>query len=381
MACVEIKGLGMRRSGQGNQEVWALKRLSLTIRDGELLAVVGPSGAGKTTLLRLLAGLEEPTEGSINIGGQDMKGVAPKDRDVALVFQNHALFPHLTARENLALGLVLRKRPAREVEQRVAETARILGLTDCLDRRPAALSGGECQRVALGRAILRQPRLFLLDEPLSVLDTPGRKQLQEEILRLHRRLGATMIFVTHDQTEAMALGDRVAVLRDGTLQQVAAPPTIYGRPANRFVAEFIGSPPMNLFEGVLIVTDGAWVLQTGSREATQPAAIRLRWDDPRAPAWNAITGRRMLFGVRPENVECDLEAPVLANGCPGVVEGLEGLGPDMLLRIAVGDLRLMARCRGRSPLRPGQRVPVRIAAEGLRFFDPQTGVSLLTPVA
>ena len=243
MARVEIKELGMWRVGLGTRGAWALKGVSLTVADGEILAVVGPSGAGKTTLLRLIAGLDIPTEGSIAIDGQDMSGVAPQDRDVAMVFQSHALFPHLTARENIALGLVLRKRPRAEIERRVTEAAALLSLENCLDRSPAALSGGERQRVALGRALVRRPRLFLFDEPLSDLDTPLRMELQEEILRLHDRLGGTVIHVTHDQREALTLGDRVAVLHGGVIQQVADPLSLCHQPANPFVAGFIGSMP------------------------------------------------------------------------------------------------------------------------------------------
>ncbi len=243
MASVEIRDLGLRRADHADQAVWALREVSLTVADGEFLTLVGPSGAGKTTLLRLIAGLEAPTQGEIAIDGRNMSGVEPRARDVAMVFQGQALYPHLTARENLGLGLVLRKRPRAEIERRVAEAGRLLGLEACLDRRPSALSGGERQRVALGRALVRRTRVFLLDEPLSNLDAPHRLQLREAMLRLHEQLKATMIHVTHDQGEALSMGDRVAVLHDGVLQQVAEPLRLCQQPANQFVAEFIGAGP------------------------------------------------------------------------------------------------------------------------------------------
>ena len=376
MARVDIRNLGMLRPGQGTEKVWVLKGVSLTVGEGEYLALVGPSGAGKTTLLRLIAGLEACTEGSIVIDGRDMSGVEPRDRDVAMVFQSHALYPHLTVRENLALGLVLRKHPRAEIERRVREAAALLSLEACLDRQPGGLSGGERQRVALGRALVRKPRLFLLDEPLSDLDRPRRTALQEGILRLHDRLGATLIHVTHDQMEAMSMGDRVAVLHQGVIQQVAEPAFLYHHPANRFVAGFIGSPPMNLFEGRLIAEADAIFFQAGREPDGQGAAIRFRLSGPQAQVLGALAGGRLVCGVRPEDVECTPGSLLLPDAGVGLVMRREILGAEVLLRIAIGDQSLAARCPGRLATQPGQRVALRIVAEALRFFDPQTGESV-----
>jgi multiple sugar transport system ATP-binding protein len=377
MARVEIRDLGLWRAGLGAQGAWTLKGASLTVEDGEILAVVGPSGAGKTTLLRLVAGLDTPTQGSIAMDGRDMAAISPADRDVAMVFQSHALYPHLTARENLALGLTLRNHPRVEIERRVAEAAALLNLEECLDRTPAALSGGERQRVALGRAMVRQPRVFLLDEPLSDLDAPRRAQLQEEILRLHDRLGATIIHVTHDQGEALSLGDRVAVLHGGVLQQVADPISLCRQPANRFVAGFIGSPPMNLIEGTLEEESGALVFRAGEGTGGLPSDLRIRLAGNHAAALAAQAGGKLVCGFRPEHLVCAPAEPAVSAVCAGLVERREAVGPDLLLRVRVGDHRLVARCPGPLQPRPGQRVTLRIDAEAVSFFDSQTGQSLL----
>jgi multiple sugar transport system ATP-binding protein len=245
MARVVIENLTKVFQGPDDEGIRAVDNLSFAVEDREFLALVGPSGCGKTTTLRLIAGLEAATQGTISIDGKIVNNVAPKDRDVAMVFQNHALFPHLSAYENMAFGLKLRKCPRAEIEKRVMEAAELLALNGCLQRQPQELSGGQRQRVAIGRAIVRRPRLFLFDEPLSNLDAPLRAQLRGEIARLHVHLRATMIYVTHDQVEAMTLGDRVAVMQAGVIQQVGEPEEIYRRPANAFVAGFIGALPMN----------------------------------------------------------------------------------------------------------------------------------------
>jgi len=255
MATVAIENLTKIFPGPRGTRVRALDGLSLTVESGEFVVLVGPSGSGKTTALRLIAGLEEATSGTVSIDGKVLDGVPPKDRDIAMVFQNGALYPHMTARENLAFGLKLRKFPRAEIETRVEEAAGVLGLGPCLERKPQELSGGQRQRVALGRAMVRQPKVFLFDEPLANLDPQMRLQLRAELSRIHTRLGATMIYVTHDQVEAMTLGDRIAVMKEGALQQAAGPMQLYERPANMFVAGFIGSPPMNFFHGNL-VTEG-----------------------------------------------------------------------------------------------------------------------------
>jgi multiple sugar transport system ATP-binding protein len=267
----------------------ALQALDLEANDGELLVLVGPSGSGKSTLLRLIAGLESPTAGHIAIGGRDVTDLPPQDRDLAMVFQSYALYPHMTVRENMGFGLKLRRTPAAEVEHRITEVAASLGLEDLLDRKPAQLSGGQRQRVALGRAIAREPLAFLLDEPLSNLDTQLRAATRVELARLHRRLGATMVYVTHDQVEAMTLGDRVVVLDRGVIQQVAPPDEIYRRPANRFVAAFIGSPSMNFVSGRIEAREGArWFV---AEDVAMPVTATL-----------LSVGAPAVLGIRPHDI-------------------------------------------------------------------------------
>src|SRR5580658_6257753 len=263
MARLVLENVSKRFAGPRRENVGAVCRLHLAVQDHEFLVIVGPSGCGKTTTLRLIAGLEMPDEGTISLDGKSLAGVLPRDRDVSMVFQNHALLPHLTVFENLAFGLMLRRFHKEEIARRVRAAADVLHLAPLLERKPPALSGGECQRVALGRAMVRQPQVFLFDEPLSNLDAPMRLQLRAEIAALRRRAGAMMIYVTHDQAEAMALADRVAVMKEGALQQTAAPMDLYRRPANRFVAGFMGSPPMNFFQGALARDNGAVVFQGG----------------------------------------------------------------------------------------------------------------------
>src|SRR5687768_1839641 len=271
----------------------AARDLSLEVSDGELLVLVGPSGSGKSTILRLMAGLESVTSGTIRIGERDVTDLPPQHRDIAMVFQNYALYPHMTVRENLAFGLTIRKQPRSVIDQRVIAVASSLGLDALLDRKPAQLSGGQRQRVALGRAIVREPLAFLFDEPLSNLDAQLRVETRVELSRLHRKLGATMVYVTHDQSEALTLGDRIAVLKEGVLQQIATPMQLYARPANRFVAAFIGSPAMNFFEGSLLPSDGG---RDGSFTFSGSGlSIKVRCD--------AAPPERVVLGVRPHHVE------------------------------------------------------------------------------
>src|SRR5882762_10006206 len=322
MARVVIEHLTKHFTGPGGARIRAVDNASLTIDQGELLVLAGPSGCGKTTTLRLIAGLEEPTSGTIAMDGVVVNGLPPGKRDVAMVFQHYALYPHMTAYENLAFGLRLRKCPRAELDQRVREAAQMLGLNDCLDRKPAALSGGQRQRVALGGALARRPALFLLDEPLSNLDLPMRARMRTELARLHSRLKATLVYVTHDQIEAMTLGHRIAVMRDGVIQQVAEPLTLYRRPANLFVAGFIGSPAMNFFEGT--INPGAQALMFRTNQAngqpppssanserrlqaaaptsveTEPLNLLL---DPAAGVFPAdFVGRKVILGLRPEHI-------------------------------------------------------------------------------
>ena len=333
----------------------ASRDLSLEIRDGELMVLVGPSGSGKSTVLRMIAGLEMATGGRILIGGRDVTRLPPQERDVAMVFQSYALYPHMTVRDNLAFGLRMRRVDAGEVGRRVSAVAESLGLAPLLDRRPAQLSGGQRQRVALGRAIVREPQAFLLDEPLSNLDAKLRVETRAELSRLHRRLGATMVYVTHDQVEAMTLGDRVAVLRDGELQQVAAPMELFHRPANHFVAGFIGSPGMNLFRGTL----------AGSGEGLAFRGEGLEVPLPRVPA--AAAEGEVLLGVRPHDVRIgDHTAPVAGVAQVSVVEPL---GAEQVVHLeSETGARFLAVLPPDAPVHADQRVTVRFPEPALHLF-------------
>jgi multiple sugar transport system ATP-binding protein len=308
MAEVVIDKLNKIFRGPGGENIHAVKDVSLTVGSGEFLVLVGPSGCGKSTTLRMIAGLEEITSGSIAIDGQIINNVPPKDRDIAMVFQNHALYPHMTVRENLSFGLKLRNYSKTEIEKRVKDTSEILGLGECLERRPNALSGGQRQRVALGRAIVRQPKVFLFDEPLSNLDAQMLVQMRREIAALHTRLGATMIFVTHDQVEAMTLGDRIVVMQASVIQQVAEPLELYQHPANLFVAAFIGSPPMNHFQGGLVREAGELffledVTQSNeSLKKTGASAFKVRVEPAMATRLGNYVGKKITLGLRPEHI-------------------------------------------------------------------------------
>ncbi len=305
------------------QDVIAVNDLNIQIHDREFLVLVGPSGCGKSTALRMVAGLEEVTSGDIYIGDRRVNDVAPKDRDIAMVFQSYALYPHMTVYDNMAFGLKLRKRPRQEIDRRVKEAAEILGLQNLLQRKPKQLSGGQRQRVALGRAIVREPQVFLMDEPLSNLDAKLRVQTRAELIKLHQRLQTTTVYVTHDQVEAMTMGHRIAVLRDGLLQQLDTPQSLYDRPANIFVAGFIGSPAMNFFQGQLVSDPdgGLWVQSTG---------LKLRVPDEKRAQLRPAAGRAITFGVRPEHIHHRAEVRDGADGRTANVEVsvVEPLGPE-----------------------------------------------------
>ena len=335
----------------------ASRDLSLEIRDGEFLVLVGPSGSGKSTVLRMIAGLEKPTGGTITIGDRDVTRLPPQERDIAMVFQSYALYPHMSVRENMAFGLKLRKQPAEAVAKRVAEVADALGLGPMLDRKPAQLSGGQRQRVALGRAIVREPKAFLFDEPLSNLDAQLRVETRAELARLHRRLGATMVYVTHDQVEAMTLGTRVAVLKDGALQQVAPPMELYRRPQNQFVASFIGSPSMNFVRGTI-------GRESGRASFKAPGlTIALTSDIAREGP--------VILGVRPH----DLGVGASSNGGPrGVVSLVEPLGSEQIVYVSVpGGHDLVAAVPPDVTPRVDESVSLNIAPTALHLFDPETG--------
>ncbi|HYM81199.1 MAG TPA: sn-glycerol-3-phosphate ABC transporter ATP-binding protein UgpC [Candidatus Limnocylindria bacterium] len=337
----------------------AVDRVSLAVEPGEFLVLVGPSGCGKSSLLRMIAGLEEISEGEIRIDGRVVNPLPPKDRDIAMVFQNYALYPHMTVFENMAFGLELRKQPKPEIERRVRETATMLGLEAMLARRPRELSGGERQRVALGRAMVRDPRVFLFDEPLSNLDAKLRVQMRGEIHRMHRRLSATMVYVTHDQVEALTLGERIAVLRGGQLQQVADPDTLYHRPANQFVAGFVGSPPMN-FLGAQ-VTNGGQVTLAGDVAFTPSPA----------PAWLAgWAGRPVTLGVRPEDLSLRESGP--GASLAATLEVREPLGNEVLLYWSAAAGPLISRLTGEPGPQPGQTATLHFRYEKVRWFDPES---------
>jgi multiple sugar transport system ATP-binding protein len=355
VAAIELHEVS-KRYGDGTH---AVKALDLDVADGELVIFVGPSGCGKTTALRMIAGLEEISDGRLRIGGEVVNDRAPKDRDIAMVFQNYALYPHMTVRRNMGFALRLQGLDKAEIDRRVESVSELLDLSPHLDRRPAKLSGGQRQRVAMGRAIVREPKAFLMDEPLSNLDAKLRVEMRVAISRLQRRLGTTTIYVTHDQTEAMTLGDRVAVMRDGVLQQFAAPEDLYARPANRFVAGFIGSPAMNFVEGDL--TDG--VVRTPLGDL--PLGLR-----PIAPG-------RVTVGIRPEALsETPPSEATAAHAFDASVELAECVGADVYARLVRGDARVVARFTPAARARAGESRRVWLDTAAVHLFDATDGRAL-----
>ncbi|MCY4194690.1 MAG: sn-glycerol-3-phosphate ABC transporter ATP-binding protein UgpC [bacterium] len=369
----------------------AIHDLDLDIADTEFLVLVGPSGCGKSTALRMIAGLEEITGGEMRIGDRVVNAVEPKDRDIAMVFQNYALYPHMSVYDNIGFALKLAKTPKAEADRRIREAARILELDEHLKRKPAQLSGGQRQRVAMGRAIVRQPAAFLMDEPLSNLDAKLRVQMRAEIARLQRELGVTTVYVTHDQVEAMTMGDRVAVLKDGRLQQVDTPQNLYDRPDNVFVAAFIGSPSMNLFEGVLTLGDAGrgGSLTLGSQTISIPPAV-LKARSKLAE----YSGKPLIYGIRPEDMEdASLDPGAAEPRIHGEVSLVESLGAEILVHFGVdatpvdsgdpdavvelGDTAVVvARFSPRSQIRPRETASVTVNAERISFFDPATRLAI-----
>ncbi|MFT4246833.1 MAG: sn-glycerol-3-phosphate ABC transporter ATP-binding protein UgpC [Pseudomonas sp.] len=346
----------------------AVQGASFEVADGELMVLVGPSGCGKSTLLRMIAGLEEISGGTLRIGERVVNDVAPKDRDIAMVFQSYALYPHMTVAENLAFGLKLRGTPKQEIARRVQEAAEMLGLTPMLDKLPKAMSGGQRQRVALGRAMVRESAVFLLDEPLSNLDAKLRHSVRTEIAQLHRKLGTTMIYVTHDQVEAMTLGQRIVVLKDGVIQQIDTPMALYERPANLFVAGFLGSPAMNVLRGRLVAGPHLGLQLAGGRTLLIDGAAV-------APDWS---GREVAVGVRPEHLQ-----PVVP-GQPAafevVVEGVEPVGNEIFVNVSLDGAPLVLRVPPQALPAVGGTLPLAIQVAHLHFFDAESG-ERLSPAA
>ncbi|RXR07229.1 ABC transporter ATP-binding protein [Pseudoxanthomonas composti] len=354
MASVQLDGV---RKVYDNGQV-AVHGASFEIADGELMVLVGPSGCGKSTLLRMIAGLEEISGGTLKIGERVVNDVAPKDRDIAMVFQSYALYPHMTVAENLAFGLKLRKHDKATIDARIKAAAETLGLTAMLDKLPKAMSGGQRQRVALGRALVREPSVFLLDEPLSNLDAKLRHSVRTEIARLHRQLGTTMIYVTHDQVEAMTLGQRIVVLKDGQIQQIDTPMALYDRPANLFVAGFLGSPAMNVLRG--IAQPEGLLLERGAL---------LPWAGPPSlPA--GVLGQPLVVGVRPEDLHlAQADEP---GAFQATLDNVEPVGNEIFLHLQAHGLDLIARIPPRSLPAPGAAVWLRLDSARLHYFDPAT---------
>jgi len=340
----------------------AVKDLNLEIGDGEFMVLVGPSGCGKTTSLRMIAGLEEISSGTLRIGDRVVNDVAPKDRDIAMVFQSYALYPHMSVRDNLAFGLKLRKISKQEIERRVNEAAETIQLQKLLDRKPKELSGGQRQRVALGRAIVREPAVFLMDEPLSNLDAKLRVQTRAEIARLHQRLKTTVVYVTHDQVEAMTMGSRIAVMSEGLLMQVGTPQQLYDHPANKFVAGFIGSPSMNFVD--VEVTDGQL---KGPADWTVPVPPRARE--------KVSSGQRVVAGFRPEHLEIGQAGPDLG-AFRTRADVVEYLGNEELLHVSAADQDIVAIVDSDNRVRPGDIVDLVIPLDKLHLFDPETGETI-----
>lgn len=352
--------------------VEAVSDVNLEIEDKEFIILVGPSGCGKSTTLRMIAGLEDISKGTLTIGDVVANDVAPKDRDIAMVFQNYALYPHMSVYDNMAFGLKLRKTPKEEIRRRVEEAARILDIDHLLDRKPKALSGGQRQRVALGRAIVRDPKVFLLDEPLSNLDAKLRAQMRTEISKLHQRLGTTFIYVTHDQTEAMTMGTRIVVMKDGIVQQVNTPQHLYDYPINEFVAGFIGSPQMNFIN--------ATVGKSGETYTLSFDGITLAVPSEKASELSNYVGKEVVFGIRPENVYDDYDSiNRYANVMEAKVEVTELMGAEIYLYLTVGSASVTARVAPTSKAKPGDTIKIAFDLSRLHIFDKETEKNISLP--
>jgi multiple sugar transport system ATP-binding protein len=347
----------------------AVRDFNMEIADKEFIIFVGPSGCGKSTTLRMIAGLEDISSGEFKIDGKLMNDVEPKDRDIAMVFQNYALYPHMTVYDNMAFGLKLRKVPKDEIDKAVRDAAKILDLSHLLDRKPKALSGGQRQRVAMGRAIVRSPKVFLMDEPLSNLDAKLRVQMRTEIAKLHQRLGTTIIYVTHDQTEAMTLGTRIVVMKDGIVQQIDSPQNLYDNPANLFVAGFMGSPQMNFIDAVAEVVGGKAYLKVADQKIELPA------DKAKAIIDGGYNGKTVILGIRPENIiETKGEAPY---NFVSTVNVYELLGAEVFLYFDLEGANITARVEPTTKVRPGDKVTFTFDTKKIHIFDKETEVTIV----
>ena len=373
MAGLTPKGIYKKYPGG----VVAVSDVNLEIRDKEFIVLVGPSGCGKSTTLRMIAGLEEISEGELYIGDRLVNDIAPKDRDIAMVFQNYALYPHMTVFDNMAFGLKLRKVPKDEIERKVNEAAKILDLTHLLDRKPKAMSGGQRQRVALGRAIVRSPKVFLLDEPLSNLDAKLRAQMRTEISKIHKKLGTTFIYVTHDQTEAMTMGDRIVCMKDGFVLQIDTPQHLYENPTNKFVAGFLGSPQMNFIDATLKEEYGQYIVEFGSEDSRNQKGVKYQIIVPESKVNDELgnyVGREIILGVRPESIHD--EEMYLSNASTGVidtyVEITEMMGAETYLYLLCEGIPLTARVSPRSTAKSGDEIKVAIDPNRIHIFDKET---------
>jgi len=374
MASVSLREIYKKYAGG----VIAVSDFNIEIKDKEFIILVGPSGCGKSTTLRMIAGLEEISEGELYIGDRLVNDIAPKDRDIAMVFQNYALYPHMTVFENMAFGLKLRKVPKDEIARKVEEAARILDIAHLLDRKPKALSGGQRQRVALGRAIVREPQVFLLDEPLSNLDAKLRAQMRTEISKLHKKLGTTFIYVTHDQTEAMTMGDRIVVMKDGYIQQIDTPTNLYNNPVNQFVAGFIGSPQMNFIDAKLLKQDGKYVVEFGSEDTKTSRGVKYYVEVPEAKvdeeALDPLVDQDIILGIRPECLHD--EEMFISSASTGVVkatvEVTEMMGAETYLYLTCEGIPLTARVSPRSTARPQDEIQIALDPNRIHIFDKDT---------
>jgi len=354
--------------------VVAVDNINLTVNDREFLVLVGPSGCGKSTTLRMVAGLEEITKGTIRIENRIVNDVPPKDRDIAMVFQNYALYPHMTVYKNLAFGLKLRKFRRAEIDKRVQEAAKILGITELLDRKPKALSGGQRQRVAVGRAIVRKPKAFLFDEPLSNLDAKLRVEMRAELTKLHHRLETTMIYVTHDQIEAMTLGDRIAVMKDGILQQAEEPLKVYNYPANRFVAGFIGTPPMNFMSGKVFAKDGSLFFSEGQVDIPVPQEY--------SGVLNDYVDKEVTFGIRPEDIHDPKQSisGLITFEMKATVNLIEPLGDEVILYLSTGGENFIAKFPGGRRFHVGDEVSIGLDMNKAHFFGAEDEKNLTVDI-